>query len=99
MKTDCLILCPLNSADAPSIQEKASVRAIANTTISIPHPYPGGEAEHYIERQLNAWKTGHSVTFWIACKSQEEICGILEIQEIEQEHAQAELSFWVAAKF
>jgi len=98
LETDRLILRPLNLADAPSIREKVNVRAIADTTISIPHPYPDGEAEHYVEKQLNAWEEGHSVTFGIACKSQEEICGILEIREIEQEHAQAELSFWVAAE-
>jgi [ribosomal protein S5]-alanine N-acetyltransferase len=56
LETDRLILRPLNSADAPSIQEKASARAIADTTISIPHPYPSGEAERYIARQLDARK-------------------------------------------
>jgi RimJ/RimL family protein N-acetyltransferase len=99
LATDRLVLRPLNPADAPSIQEKASVRAIADTTISIPHPYPVGEAERYITRQLNAWKAGHSVTFGIERKSQEEIYGVLEIRDIEQEHSQAELSFWVAAEF
>lgn len=99
LETDRLILRPLNSADAPSIQEKASVRAIADTTISIPHPYPNEEAEHYIERQLNAWKAGHSVTFGIAGKPQGEICGVLEIRDIERDHSQAELSFWIAAEF
>lgn len=99
LETVRLILRPLNSADAPSIQEKVSVRAIADTTISIPHPYPNGEVERYITRQLDASEVGHSVTFGIECKSLEEICGILEVREIEQEHAQAELSFWVAAEF
>lgn len=98
LETDRLILRPLNPADAPSIQERASAKAIADTTISIPHPYPDEEAEHYIERQLNAWQAGHSVTFGIACKSQEEICGILEIRDIERDHSQAELSFWIAAE-
>lgn len=99
LETDRLILRPLNSADAPSIQEKASARAIADMTISISYPYPDGEAERYITRQLDASEAGHSVTFGLKCKSLEGICGILEIREIEQEHAQAELSFWVAAEF
>lgn len=99
LKTDRLILRPLTLADAPSIQEKASERAIANTTISIPHPYPDGEAEQYIARQLNAWDIGHSVTFGIEHKSPTEICGVLEIREIERDHSQAELSFWIAAEF
>ncbi|MBD3885916.1 GNAT family N-acetyltransferase [Phormidium tenue FACHB-886] len=98
LETDRLILRPLNPSDAPSIQEKVSVRAITDTTISIPHPYPDGEAERYITRQLDAAEAGYSVTFGLECKSLEGICGILEIREIEQEHAQAELSFWVAAE-
>ncbi|GAB4379585.1 MAG: GNAT family protein [Elainellaceae cyanobacterium] len=98
LETDRLLLRPLSLLDAPSIQEKASTRAIADTTISIPHPYPNGEAERYIARQLDAWKAGRSVTFGIDRKSQQGICGILEIRELEQEHAQAELSFWVAAE-
>jgi [ribosomal protein S5]-alanine N-acetyltransferase len=98
LETNRLILRPLTLADAPSIQEKASVRAIADTTISIPHPYPHGEAERYITKQLDARDTGHSISFGIERKSQNGICGILEIREIEQEHFQAELSFWIATE-
>jgi [ribosomal protein S5]-alanine N-acetyltransferase len=98
LETDRLLLRPLNLADAPSIREKASDWAIANTTISIPHPYPDGEAERYIARQLAAREAGHSVTFGIERKSLKGICGVFEIRDIEQEHSQAELSFWIAAE-
>lgn len=98
LETDRLILRPLSFADASSIQAAASMRAISDTTISIPHPYPDGEAERYIARQLDAWEAGHSVTFGIERKSSKGICGILEVREIEQEHSQAELSFWIAVE-
>jgi [ribosomal protein S5]-alanine N-acetyltransferase len=98
LETDRLILRPLSSVDAPTTQKKMSDWAIADTTISIPHPYPDGEAEQYIARQLNEWETGRSVTFGIERKSQKEICGILEIRDIERDHSQAELSFWIAAE-
>ena len=45
-----------------------------------------------------ASEAGHSVTFGLECKSLKEICGILEIREIERDHSQAELSFWVAVE-
>lgn len=45
LETNRLILRPLTHADAPSIQTAASVRAVADGTISIPHCYPNGEAE------------------------------------------------------
>lgn len=98
LETERLILRPLSPADAPSIQASASVRAIASTTISIPHPYPDGEAERYITRQLTALEAGHSVTFVMEHKSEKGFCGIIEVREIEQEHSQAELSFWVAVE-
>jgi [ribosomal protein S5]-alanine N-acetyltransferase len=98
LETNRLILRHLNPSDAPSIQEKASAKAIADTTISIPHPYPDGEAERYITRQLDASEAGHSVTFGLECKSLEGICGILEIRDIERDHSQAELGFWIAAE-
>lgn len=98
LETERLILRPLSPEDAPSIQASASVRAIADTTISIPHPYPDGEAELYIARQLTALEAGHSVTFVMEHKSEKGFCGIIEVREIEQEHSQAELSFWVAVE-
>lgn len=46
------MLRPLSHADAASIQTAASVHAVADTMISIPHPYPNGEAERYVSRQI-----------------------------------------------
>ncbi|BAZ08259.1 GCN5-related N-acetyltransferase [Calothrix sp. NIES-4071] len=94
--TNRLILRPLTHADAPSIQEAASVREIADTMISIPHPYPNGEAEQYIQRQIAEFEAERSVSFVIECKSEKEFCGIMEVRDIEREHSQAELSFWLA---
>jgi len=75
------------------------VGAIADTTISIPHPYPDSEAERYIKRQATKWEAGHAVTFGIEPKSEKRVCGILEVRDIESENSQAELSFWIAQDF
>lgn len=98
METDRLILRSPTHADASSIQAIVSVRAIAETMISIPHPYPDGEAERYISRQLAESKSGRSKTFVIECKSQQRLRGVIEIRDIELEHSQAELSFWLAVE-
>jgi RimJ/RimL family protein N-acetyltransferase len=94
--TSRLILRPLTHADAPLIQDVASVREIADTMISIPHPYPDGEAEQYIQRQIAEFEAGHSVSFVIERKFKKEFCGIIEVRDIGREHSQAELSFWLA---
>ncbi|VEP14297.1 Acetyltransferase, ribosomal protein N-acetylase [Hyella patelloides LEGE 07179] len=96
LKTQRLILRPLSPNDAVSIQNLASDRQIADTTISIPHPYPDGEAERYISKQIAEQKTGHAVTFAIELKAESKLIGISELREIETEHCVAELSYWLA---
>ncbi len=98
LKTNRLVLRPLTFEDAPFIQTFASVRELADAMISIPHPYPNGEAERYISKQLAEFEAGDSVTFAIERKSESVFSGIIEVRDIEREHSQAELSFWLAVE-
>lgn len=97
LETERLILRSLSPQDAEAIQKLASDRKIADTTISIPHPYPDGEAEKYISKQIAEQKTGHSVTVAIELKREARLIGIVELRDIDREHSLAELSFWLAA--
>jgi [ribosomal protein S5]-alanine N-acetyltransferase len=96
LETTRLILRPLTLVDAPSIQRIASIREIADTMISIPHPYPDGEAIQYIQRQITEYVAGHSVVFALDRQPDREFIGVIEMREIDREHAQAELSFWLS---
>jgi RimJ/RimL family protein N-acetyltransferase len=98
LHTERLILRPLTDSDATSIQAVASVREIADTMISIPHPYPDNEAERYIARQIAEVEAGRSVTFVIERKVDSAFSGIIEVRDIDREHSQAELSFWLAVE-
>jgi RimJ/RimL family protein N-acetyltransferase len=98
LQTDRLTLRPLTRADAFLIHAVAGTREIADTMISIPHPYPDGEAERYVARQIAEFEAGHSVTFVIEQRPKKTFSGIIEVREIEQEHSQAELSFWLAVE-
>lgn len=98
LETTRLILRPLSLTDAPSLQSVASVREIADTMISIPHPYPDGEAQRYIHRQIAEFETEHAFTFAIYLQSDRVFSGIIEIRDIDRAHAQAELSFWLATE-
>jgi len=90
-----LRLRPIYPEDAPAIQVAASDRAIADTMISLPHPYPDGEAERYLsQRQAESEREGAAV-FVVERKADGRFCGLIEIREIEREHSQAELSFWL----
>jgi len=98
LKTSRLRLRPLKLSDASAIQKAASARKIADTMISLPHPYPAGEAELYVARQQAERKTGHSVTFTIEQKAEGCFCGLVEVRDIDREHSQGELSFWLTVE-
>jgi [ribosomal protein S5]-alanine N-acetyltransferase len=98
LETTRLILRPLSLADMRSIQCVASRHEVADTMISIPHPYPDGEAEQYLRRQIAEFEAEQLVSFAIERKSDKAFCGVIEIRDIEREHSQAELSFWLAVE-
>ena len=45
LKTQRLILRPFTLSDAKEVQKLAGERAIADTTLHVPHPYEDGVAE------------------------------------------------------
>lgn len=91
-----LQLRPLKASDASDIQKSASAREIADTMISIPHPYPDGEAERYVARHQAEQKERHAVAFTIRQKVDDSFCGLVELRAIDREHFTGELSFWIA---
>jgi [ribosomal protein S5]-alanine N-acetyltransferase len=93
-----LRLRPLELSDTLEIQKAAGIRQVADTMISLPHPYPIGEAERFISQKQNEREAGNSVTFIIEEKVEKGFCGLIEVRDIEHEHSQGELSFWLAKK-
>ena len=96
LETPRLRLRPLELFDTSAIQKAAGVREIADTMISIPHPYPPGEAKRYVARQQAEREAGRSVTFTIEQNAEGWFCGLVEVRDIDREHSQGELSFWLA---
>jgi RimJ/RimL family protein N-acetyltransferase len=98
LETTRLRLRPLELFDTSAIQKTASAREIADTMISLPHPYPAGEAERYVARQQAEREAGRSATFAIEQKAEGSFCGLVEVRDIDREHSQGELSFWLAVE-
>lgn len=94
-ETTRLRLRRLELTDASLIQQAADAHEIADTMISIPHPYPPGEAERYIIRQLSEQNLGRATAFIIEHKVKRSFFGLVEVRDIDREHSQAELSFWL----
>ena len=93
-----LQLRPLEIFDTLDIQKTAGKREIADTMISLSHPYPIGGAELYVARMQNEREAGISVVYIIEKKVENEFCGLIEVRDIDHEHSQGELSFWLAIK-
>ena len=95
LQTRQLRLSPIAPSDTAAIQKAASVREIADAMITIPHPYPDGEAERYVVRKQAEREAGGSATYTIKQKPKALFCGIIELREIDREHSHGELSFWL----
>ena len=95
LETPRLLLRPLEESDRSAIQQAAAARAIADTMISIPHPYPADEARRYIAKKQAERNAGRSCAFVIVEREEGNFCGIVEVREIDREHLVGELSFWL----
>ena len=51
LHSDRLLLRPLDKSDASTIQTICSKREVTNTLSRVPHPYPKGSAEEWLDRE------------------------------------------------
>lgn len=89
------VLRPLRRSDAGLIQLYASDARVANMTTTIPHPYPPGAAEAFVERTLA--DGSHTRAVWALDGSAEgssELLGLVSLARLDRD--QAEIGYWVA---
>ncbi len=95
LETDRLILRPLTPDDAPTVARLAGRREIAHTTISIPHPYSEAQAQEWIASHTGSSGTKKEIVFGITAKDAGRLIGAVGLREIDTEHSQAEMGFWI----
>lgn len=95
LQTERLTLRPFVGHDAFDVERLAGARAVADTTLNIPHPYPHGGAAEWIRLHGPAWEAGTSVTFAITGKKTGALVGAISLI-IKREHRRAELGYWIA---
>jgi RimJ/RimL family protein N-acetyltransferase len=96
LTTARLTLRPFVLDDAWDVERLAGMREIADTTLSIPHPYPVGAATRWIESHAPAWTAGSAVTFAIVETGLGKLAGAISLMSIHREHRRAELGYWIA---
>jgi [ribosomal protein S5]-alanine N-acetyltransferase len=95
LTTERLTLRPFVADDAFDIERLAGAREIADTTLTIPHPYPHGAAGEWILTHAPAWEKGTAATFAVVENDGGRLVGVTSLM-IKSEHRRAELGYWIA---
>ena len=95
LETERLVLRPYVLADAPAVQQMCDDRAIADTTLAIPHPYPDGAAEQWISTHGENFRQGTEVTLAITLKPDGQVVGSMALS-VNKNHRRGELGYMVA---
>jgi [ribosomal protein S5]-alanine N-acetyltransferase len=98
LTTARLVLRPLTLADAPDVQRLAGERDVAETTATIPHPYPDGAAETWIATHPDRYARGDGVVFGITRAEDGVLLGVIGL-EIKAEMQRAELGYWIGKPY
>lgn len=97
LTTDRLTLRPFLLSDAADVQRLAGSREVADTTLSIPHPYADGMAEAWIAAHEGAWSRHESATLAII-EPDAGLVGAISLR-IELPQRRAELGYWIGVPF
>ena len=94
IKTERLVLRPLRASDAGPITLHASDERVARMTTSIPHPYPPGAADAYIEGTLTGRRAEEVWAIDATPLGGEELIGVIGYKP-----ETGELGYWVGPPY
>ena len=83
--------------DAAEVQMLAGNRAIADTTLNIPHPYEDGMAEAWIGTHAETLASGKQVVFAITARQSGRLLGAIGI--VTKEHDRGEMGYWIGQPY
>jgi RimJ/RimL family protein N-acetyltransferase len=98
LTTGRLTLRLFQASDAAAVQLLAGDRAIADTTLNIPHPYLDGMAERWIDSHEGLWREGRSAIFAVERHEDSRLVGATGLT-LNPVHERAELGYWIGRPF
>lgn len=98
LTTERLLLRPFALEDGAQVRELAGTMAVADTTLTIPHPYPEGGAEIWIGTHAAAFEAGKGVTFAVVSRQSAGLIGSCSLV-INAAHQHAEMGYWIGQPF
>ena len=96
--TKRLQLRPFELSDGHRVRDLAGDKAIADTTLNIPHPYEDGMAEQWIATHAPQFQSGESANFAIVMRYSQELIGAIGLS-INKRFNRAELGYWVGKEY
>lgn len=93
-----LILRPFALTDAKDVQRLVGDRAIAETTLNIPHPYENGMAEEWISIHAKNFDEDKLLNLAITIKDTNELIGAIGLV-VKMEFDRAEVGYWIGKPF
>ena len=95
--TERLLLRPFSANDGPAVERLAGARKVADTTLTIPHPYPTGGGTEWIMTHADAWERECGLTLAICLGTDGDLpIGAISVQ-FSVLHAHGELGYWIGA--
>ena len=94
-----LCLRPFRFADAPEVQRLAGDPLVADTTLSIPHPYPDGAAEAWIARHQSGFESRGPAVYAMTLGDGGQLVGTISLINVSLADARAELGYWVGVEY
>jgi RimJ/RimL family protein N-acetyltransferase len=88
----------LEGSDASQIAKLAGKREIADTTLSIPHPYSEEQAREWIAAHTSLTGANQQNVFAVILKSSGQLIGTIGLRDINIEHSQGEVGFWIGVE-
>ncbi len=95
LTTKRLILRPFNISDAKRVQELASAREVARTTLMIPHPYEDGLAEEWIKGHAGKFEKKQETVFAVVQKQTSVVIGSVGLMRGRISPHVGEMGYWV----
>ena len=94
-----LTLRPFALGDAADVQRLAGDARIAETTTTIPHPYPDGAAEAWIHEHESFFAAKKLLTLAVTRREDGQLLGTVSLLDWHEAYARAELGYWIGAPY
>lgn len=98
LETERLRLRAFELADAREVERLAGDRAVAATTLRIPHPYPPGAAVEWIGRHARAFAEDEAVSFAVVRRADDALLGAIGLV-LDLPHEHAEIGYWIGRPY